>query len=238
MTYQNLITLINSIIREQRSWPEGAAGDKLDEQLDMVFGATLAVARELPMEAFRQLVDVSESEEEMILYGKLEQFALPADRFVIRPDHGLALVVLGHDQGLNYGWGEKREYMPTESVSRNGIREASGNPWQFNNPMFHIDLANGQVYVSGASSFQLKYIPTFTRPSSDNQSEAFYETLDFPMPKPYDRQVANLVAMEINGVLTGDRTKSAIHKALADYYGRPAAALPTASEVSGVPGEG
>lgn len=217
MKYSDLISSILNKIRESRAWPEDASVDKLGEQLDLVFGAALAVARELPLPVFRGAAGSEETTEQQGLFGEYKEFDLPADRFAIRPDQGITHVILSTD-----GFTRKR-YEAFESLLRHqSIRESNGSPWQKNNPMFRLDLAAGIVAVSGVETFQLEYVPVFERPTEEN-----YEELDFPLPPPYDSQVVNLTAMEVEAVLTGNRSKGAVHKALSDFYGSPAPAATT-----------
>lgn len=201
MTYNAFISALTTEIRESRAWPDNSSSDKLAEQLRIIYGAALALAKELPVRILHaDLTEAELTEDEDYIYD------LPATTFLLRPDLGIVWLKIGSNR-----------YTAHDSSSLQAIRSGKASPFQKSNTLFHIDPDGLQVHLAGpCDGITVNHIPLPTEPTSGN-----YETLDLPVPAGQRDQLLQLVSMHVEAIQTGNRGKSAVHKALSELYGQP-----------------
>lgn len=212
MKYSELLIYLGNQLRDTRAWPENASGTKLTEQLRYMFGAVLAVGRQAPRRILRTVGSPFVTEDiSLTAFGDLYRGPLPDNLFHIRPDYGVHEFV--------FSGNEIRR--PEEGVSMQILRSGSSSFLYTSHLMFHIDTGPVMLYTNMNIPAAVTYLPAFTAPTEDN-----YTALDVPLPQPYDEQAIQLALQHIESILTGNTGIAAVHSALAEFYGEPAAPEP------------
>jgi hypothetical protein len=201
MTYGDLTNIILKEVRPAQVWPTLSDTDRAAEIARYIFGAAIVFVKELPLHLYRDFfksVNLTQA-----YYLSHPVFNLPEDFMYIRPDAGILSVMVDM----------KERQTPSDFISHPAFREAVKNPYQDKNILIHIDTRAAELYLIGGYSASMEYLPMFELPESDISSTAL------PVPDSHTDAVRELVGMHIEAILTGDRQKSAVHKALSDVYG-------------------
>lgn len=224
-TYNDVLQMIEREVRDRRAWPVNASGNKLTDQLRYTMAALLAVAKDLPLQPlslFMQREVLSFTEEGGYFIAGLPGFegmngTLAADDpdasarlvpdatlFTVRPDFGIDGFVLN---------GSK--YALRMSSTLETVQHAGSSFLHTGSMLFHVDPERAVLYTTTkpASAF-IDFVPMPKTPALDALAAT-----PFPLPAPYDEQVAQLAASHVKSVLTGDRGEAAVHAMLSEVYG-------------------
>lgn len=206
MTYDALADNILEDVRTQQVWPGKSDTQAKVLLLRYIFAAALVLARQLRLSMYKERLKTLQLGE--VEYNKHPIFGLPADYFFIRADAGILSVTVD----------ETDRQTPIDFVTYAAIRESADNPYQKGNTLVHVDPSSGRLYLVGGYGVNIRYLPMFDEPTQSN-----YQSLTVPVPPGHHEQLVQLVSMHIEAIRTGDRNKSAVHRALSEFYGSVAA---------------
>lgn len=198
-TYKEAIARISNAVRDKEAWPDDTS--KLQEQLNLLFVATVAVGSDIPLG--RLTLVTSSALSATSLRGTTRFFELPSNLFQMRADRGIHSFDMDGDIKF-----------PHQQVQYSTVIMAGQNGFQNHQKLFSIDLDGNRVYANATTTLKLKHVPEFTKPTDQD-----YDTAgNFPLGEKDGQRAVHLVAYHVSGVTIRDSAAAQFHALLENEY--------------------
>jgi len=218
ITYDKLIPRLDNELRDEEAWPSGTS--KLDEQLNLLYNAALAIGKTLPL-ARLSLADSSVLSGTSIgqrsedAYDVVKKYPIPNDAFSLRFDTKNGPI----DLGIAYFLLDGHIVPPDHSIPKNTLLSLGNRKFQGKRKLLALDYGNGLVYASNVTELKVNYVASFTRPKNTTGNPDSYDTLQWPFNDDNDTERAvHLVAAHVSGVTIRDPAMAQFQSMLEETY--------------------
>lgn len=211
MTYDQLIPRLDNELRDEEAWPSAAS--KIDEQINLLYVAGLAVAREISLN--RLSLGESAALTGSVVDGAIKAYAMPDDVFDLRwPPRQTEELVYPGDMGISKLRLDGVDKLLSQAIPTQSLFELANRMIYKSRYLFSLDFEGNQVYATNVDSLKLYYAPKPTRPTSSN-----YTTTTWPLQDDTDTERAvHIVAAHVNGVTIKDPAASQFQSLLTQLY--------------------
>lgn len=215
MTYQEAIARLDHELRDEEAWPSDTS--KIDEQINLLYNALLAVARTIPLGRITTLTE-SDALTGSVAKGTVKRYDLgqgSINPFDLRyaPELGI------EDMGIAALRLDSIDYNLFQSVSVPAILGAGDGGVQAGRTLFALDFPNDQIYATNVTDFKLYHVPSPTRPQNTSGNADSYDTLAVPLADQNDLQrVIHIVAAHVSGVTIKDTAGAQFQALLEETY--------------------
>lgn len=197
-TYKEAIGRISNAVRDKEAWPDDSS--KLQEQLNLLFVATLAVGADIPLDRLSLAESTLSSTS---LDGTTKIYDFPDNLFHLRGDRGI------HSFDMD---GEIK--FPDQQVQYQTVINSGKNGFQNHQKLFTIDLNGNRMYANAVNTLKLKHAKMFTKPTAGD-----YDTSgNFPLNEKDGQRAVHLVAYHVSGVTIRDSAAAQFHALLENEY--------------------
>lgn len=201
MNYSDFIDRVNDKVRTDDEWP--VSGSVTQEQVDLSYLGSLAVASIMPLSAFRTADFTAD-----VLTGAtsvrdgLDKYAIPSTAFRYRNDLGINSITI-----------DDLEYQLGEGQTVQTLRQKQSNALFKGGTMFAIDLKDRLFYVLNGQSVILSHLTEFSKPATGDIGTTVY-----PLFGSHAEQAASIVAMHVLGELKRDPASAQFQALMREMY--------------------
>ncbi len=204
--YSDIIPRLNNELRDAEAWPDDAS--KLDEQLNLLYNAALAIGKSVPLS--RLTLSESGSLAGLLANGvKLKWYSLDQENiFSSRYAPGIGVL----DYGIAAIIIDDIYYSPGMALNVDTILTISNYEFQNDRVLFALDYPNQRLYVMNADTdVKLYHAKGFTRPING--------AVDWPLSNDNLTQRAiHIVGAHVSGVTIKDPAGSQFQALLEQTY--------------------
>lgn len=203
MKYSDIITQLDTEIRDKEAWPDD--NSKLSEQLRLIYAAAIAIMSVDDLAHFKT-VD-SPALTKVPDFDNPKEYKLPGDVFKYREDLGINRAVFENTYGV---WIQKNitQQQPFES-----IYDLADNTFHKKNVLFNIKFPERRMIATNTNNAKIRYVALPERPDSNN-----YETLEYPIDDNDAKRAKHMVAAEVSGKTIRDPALSQFQSILSKTY--------------------